>query len=189
MDITQLILDDHHEQRRLFAMIEEIDRTDTAALAALWTRLSALLDVHAEAEELFFYPEVLKLGTGAGGADSAAGETKDAIHDQNEIRDTAADVARHDVGSRDWFNAVDKANKANSEHMGEEEREGLTDFRRHASLELRHDLAYGSPRTMRVISRGRPGRQGSSEVHRLEPVGSTRRSRATWQFVPEPDRQ
>jgi hypothetical protein len=25
--------------------------------------------------------------------------------------------------------------------MAEEEREGLTDFRRHASLELRHDLA------------------------------------------------
>ena len=25
MDITQLILDDHHEQRRLFAIIEQID--------------------------------------------------------------------------------------------------------------------------------------------------------------------
>ena len=33
------------------------------------------------------------------------------------------------------------ANLANSDHMGEEEREGLTDFRRQASLQLRHDLA------------------------------------------------
>ncbi len=33
------------------------------------------------------------------------------------------------------------ANLANSDHMGEEEREGLTDFRRYASLQLRHDLA------------------------------------------------
>ena len=33
------------------------------------------------------------------------------------------------------------ANLANSDHMGEEEREGLTDFRRLASLQLRHDLA------------------------------------------------
>jgi hypothetical protein len=29
----------------------------------------------------------------------------------------------------------------NSDHMGEEEREDLADFRRHASLQVRHDLA------------------------------------------------
>ena len=54
MDITQLILDDHHEQRRLFAILEQIDRTDTAALSAVWTRLAAFLEVHAEAEEQIF---------------------------------------------------------------------------------------------------------------------------------------
>jgi hypothetical protein len=32
-------------------------------------------------------------------------------------------------------------NVANGDHMAEEEREGLTDFRREASLQLRHDLA------------------------------------------------
>jgi hypothetical protein len=65
MDITQLILDDHHEQRRLFAITEQIDRTDTAALTAVWTRLAAFLEVHAEAEEEHFYPELLRVGTGA----------------------------------------------------------------------------------------------------------------------------
>ena len=30
---------------------------------------------------------------------------------------------------------------ANSDHMGEEEREALADFRRHASLRTRHELA------------------------------------------------
>ena len=34
-----------------------------------------------------------------------------------------------------------KANEENSDHMGEEERQGLTDFRRTASLQTRHDLA------------------------------------------------
>ncbi len=34
-----------------------------------------------------------------------------------------------------------KANEANSDHMGEEEREDLTDFRRHAPWQLRHDIA------------------------------------------------
>ena len=32
-------------------------------------------------------------------------------------------------------------NVVNSKHMGEEERQGLTDFRLNADLDLRHDLA------------------------------------------------
>jgi hypothetical protein len=141
MDITQLILDDHHEQRRLFAILEQIDRGDTKALGAIWARLSAFLEVHAEAEERHFYPALLRVGTGAVGKPSADDETEDAIKDHNEIRDAVADVARHELGSDAWRAAVAGANKANSEHMGEEEREGLADFRGHADLALRHRLA------------------------------------------------
>ncbi len=141
MDITQLILDDHHEQRRLFAILEQIDRTDTAALTALWTRLAAFLELHAEAEEELFYPELLRVGAGAGGVDTPEAETEDAIGDHNDIRDAVAAVEGHQVGSDSWYDAVAKANEANSDHMAEEEREGLTDFRRHAGLQLRHDLA------------------------------------------------
>jgi hemerythrin superfamily protein len=141
MDITQLILDDHAEQRKLFAQIEQIDRSDTAALGAIWNRLKALLDSHAEAEERFFYPRLMQIGTGGGDADSAADETEDAIEDHNDIRDTGEAVDRHPVGSDEWFEAVNKCNAANSDHMAEEERQGLTDFRRHASLDERHELA------------------------------------------------
>ena len=141
MDITQLILDDHSEQRRLFAMIEQIDRTETEALTAIWKRLQALLDVHAEAEERFFYPHLLTVGTGGGDADSAEDETEDAIEDHNDIRDTGTAVDTHELGSNEWFEAVNACNKANSDHMGEEERQGLTDFRRNADLATRHDLA------------------------------------------------
>jgi hypothetical protein len=35
VDITQLILDDHHEQRRLFAILEQVGRTDTGVLSAV----------------------------------------------------------------------------------------------------------------------------------------------------------
>jgi Hemerythrin HHE cation binding domain len=140
VDITQLILDDHHEQRRLFAILEQIDRTNTATLSAVWDRLAVLLEVHAEAEEQLFYPELLRVGKGAGGVDPVD-ETEDAIGDHNDIRDAVAKVADHEVGSDGWYEAVAKANEANSDHMAEEEREGLTDFRRHAELQLRHDLA------------------------------------------------
>lgn len=146
MDITQLILDDHHEQRRLFAVLEQIDRADTDTLSAVWQRLAAFLDVHAGAEEEFFYPELLRLGKGAGGKDTPVDETKDAIHDHNEIRDAVAAVSGHEVGSDDWYEAVAAANAANGDHIAEEEREGLTDFRRHAGLQLRHDLAVAFAR-------------------------------------------
>ena len=141
MDITQLILDDHAEQRRLFAILEQIDDADTGSLAAVWDRLSTFLEVHAEAEERHFYPALLEWGRGADGKKSPEAETVDAIEDHNELRDAVAAVAGLKVGGAAWRKAVAKANHANSDHMGEEERQGLTDFRLRAPLQLRHDLA------------------------------------------------
>lgn len=141
MDITQLILDDHHEQRRLFAMLDEIDSRDTQTLEAIWARLSAFLEIHAEAEERIFYPALLRVGEGAGGKADAEDETEHAIRDHNKIRSAVMAVSRHAVGSPEWFAAVAAANKENGDHMAEEEREGLADFRRNADREMRHKLA------------------------------------------------
>lgn len=140
MDITQLILDDHHEQRRLFALLEQIDPADTANLGAVWGRLATFLDVHAEAEEQLFYPALLNLGKGVDDEHPVEEETEDAVSDHNDIRDAVAKAARLEVGSSQWYAAVAEANDANSDHMAEEEREGLTDVRRNTSLETRHDL-------------------------------------------------
>ena len=141
MDITQLILDDHAEQRRLFAILEQLDPADTESLSAVWDRLATFLELHAAAEEAIFYPALLRVGVRAGRAAGAEDETLDAIHDHNDIRDAVVAVAGHQVGTGSWYAAVAAANLANSDHMAEEEREGLTDFRRLASLQLRHDLA------------------------------------------------
>jgi hypothetical protein len=141
MDITQLILDDHQEQRRLFGIIEQIDRANTTALTAVWTRLATFLEVHARAEEVVFYPALLQIGEGEGGNASPTDETVDAIEDHNEIRNAVAAVTKHQVGTDAWYQAVTAANEANSDHMAEEEREGMTYFRRHVELQLRHDLA------------------------------------------------
>lgn len=140
MDITDLILNDHHEQRRLFAYLDDIERSDTEALGAVWTRLRILLEVHAEAEEQLFYPHLLKIGAGAGGED-VVGEVTDVIKDHNDIRDAAESSRAQEVGSDGWWQAVQNTNKANSDHMAEEEREDLVDFRRHADWKLRHDIA------------------------------------------------
>ena len=141
MDICTVILEDHDEQRRAFALLDEVDPHDAETLGPLWDRLAVLLEVHAEAEEKYFYPRLLKVGTGATDAPSASEETKDAIHDHNEIRDAVREVSRHEVASDDWWKAVTQARESNSDHMGEEEREALADFRRHADLQTRHEIA------------------------------------------------
>jgi Hemerythrin HHE cation binding domain len=141
LDITQLILDDHHEQRRLFAMLEQVDPARSDVLADLWARLAAFLELHAQAEEEIFYPELLLVSRRAGRLGTGEEETLDAIHDHNDIRDTIAAVAGHEAGTDGWYQAVAAVNVANGDHMAEEEREGLTDFRRFASLQRRHDLA------------------------------------------------
>ena len=141
MDITQLILDDHGEQRRLFAILEQIDDADRSTLAATWSRLAAFLELHAACEEETFYPALIRVGLRSGHATGVEDETLDAIKDHNEIRDAFTEVARYEVGTPAWRAAIARVNRANGNHMAEEEREGLTDFRLTASLGLRHDLA------------------------------------------------
>src|ERR1700709_2389977 len=99
MDITELILADHHEQRRAFARLDDVALDDTESLRLLWGDLAHFLEVHAAAEEAVFYPELLRL------ADTGGEETKDAIGDHNDIRDAVRDSARHEVGSDAWWKA------------------------------------------------------------------------------------
>jgi hypothetical protein len=140
VDITEIILEQHHQQRRMFALLDEMPRGDNEALSAMWDRLAAFLEVHAEGEEKYFYPQVLKLGKGNpdGGVHD---EVEDAVSDHNEIRDAVRKTQDHRVGTDTWWTAVWEARKANDDHMGEEEREDLLDFRRHADLQTRHDIA------------------------------------------------
>jgi hypothetical protein len=163
MDITQLILDDHYEQRRRFAIVEQIDPADGRALAEIWGRLAVFLEVHAAAEEEVFYPELVNLALGPAPLLSAEPETIDAIRDHNEIRDAIAAVTGLQVGSPAWRDAVAEVDRANGDHMAEEEREGLTDFRRRISLAERHSLGvafavfearnFAGVRTVGVVGR------------------------------------
>lgn len=104
MDLAELILSDHDEQRRMFAQLDDVDPADTAALGSLWTRLSAMLEVHALAEERSLHPELLALGRG----DRAA--------DHDDIRDGILEAERHEVGSEPWWRGVHATRAANDRH-------------------------------------------------------------------------
>jgi hypothetical protein len=138
-DITALILDDHDTFRRGFAALDELQSPDVdpadceSKLAAVWDPLADLLDVHAVAEEKIFYPQLLRKGDEGDAVD----ETVDAVGDHNDIRDAVHAAAKFPPGSQDWWEQVNKARVANTEHMGEEEDEALADFRRNTTREQR----------------------------------------------------
>lgn len=137
-DITMLILNDHNWFREQFARLDYLQARSSVTAESLdrvWRPLADKLDVHALIEEKIFYPQLLQRG-----ADDPEGETLDAIGDHNDIRDGVRDANDAEIGSDDWWAAVDRARAANDEHMGEEEREGLSDFRRHAPAGLREAL-------------------------------------------------
>jgi Hemerythrin HHE cation binding domain len=137
-DITTLILGDHEWFREQFARLDYLQAPRQAkpdALLRVWRPLADKLDVHAYIEEKIFYPQLLRRGV-----DDPVGETLDAIGDHNDIRDGVRDANAADVGSAEWWAAVGRTRQANDEHMGEEEREGLSDFRRNAPVGLREAL-------------------------------------------------
>ena len=105
MDITQSILDDHPEQRRLFAMLEQIDRPTPRRWRSSGRGSATLLDPHAEAEEAIFYPALLELGTAAPSTTEDEEEPR-RHHDHNEIRDAMAEVEGDrpapTAGTRRW---------------------------------------------------------------------------------------
>jgi Hemerythrin HHE cation binding domain len=155
-DITELILADHDWFREQFAKLDYLQAqtpVNRSALQRVWRPLGDKLDVHAYIEEKIFYPQLLKRG-----ADDPEGETLDAIGDHNDIRDGVRDANAARVGTEEWWAAVGRTRAANDDHMGEEEREGLSDFRRHAPVGLREALGrqYSEFMTGHPTTKGLP---------------------------------
>src|ERR1700678_1554334 len=137
-DITMLILADHEWFREQFAKLDYLQvqtPVNQRGLERGWRPLADKLDVHAYIEEKIFYPQLLARGT-----DDPEGETLDAIGDHNDIRDGVRDANAARIATEEWWAAVGRTRLANDDHMGEEEREGLSDFRRHAPIGLREAL-------------------------------------------------
>lgn len=133
-----LILEDHDWFREQFARLDELQAqtpVNQRALIRVWRPLADKLDVHAYIEEKIFYPQLLTRG-----GDDAEGETLDAIGDHNDIRDGVRAANAAGVASDEWWAAVGRTRVANDDHMAEEEREGLADFRRNAPIGLRESL-------------------------------------------------
>jgi Hemerythrin HHE cation binding domain len=177
-DITRLILADHDWFREQFAKLDELQAqtpVQNAALNRVWRPLADKLDVHAYIEEKIFYPQLLQRGSA-----DAEGETLDAIGDHNDIRDGVRAANAAPVGTEQWWAAVGRTRLANDDHMSEEERQGLSDFRRHAPIGLREALGqqYAEFMHQHPTTKGLPivDRDPKRYVENLE---NTPRSRPT----------
>lgn len=177
-DITMLILADHDWFRERFAELDYLQAqtpVDSVALARVWRRLADKLDLHAYIEEKIFYPQLLKRGS-----DDAEGETLDAIGDHNDIRDGVRAANGCRVGTDDWWAAVGRTRVANDDHMAEEEREGLSDFRRNAPIGLREALGrqYSEFMTQHPTTEGVPitDRDPERYVEEVEGTGPPKRT-------------
>lgn len=133
-DITHLILDDHDAFRRQFAQLDDL-RDDPGQAGPIFAGLAAFLEMHASAEEEHFYPALLKKG-----GEDGEEETDDAIGDHDDIRDGSRRAVDAEVGSEQWWQAVDDTRAANTEHMSEEEDGALAIARRTISREERERL-------------------------------------------------
>ncbi|HET9689998.1 MAG TPA: hemerythrin domain-containing protein [Acidimicrobiales bacterium] len=133
-DICDLILDQHDTQRRRFAELDELRSAGPDALAQAWAPLATFLELHAAAEEQVFYPKLLDAGR------HATDETDDAISDHNKIRDAVRASRDREVDTDEWWEAVDEARAQNGDHMAEEERGALADYRSNTSAETRTAL-------------------------------------------------
>ena len=136
-DITEMILDDHDWFRRRFLLLAELhdDASRTDEAAKVWDELARHLEVHASAEEEHFYPSMARRAD-----DEDASATEDAVGDHDQIRDASRKAFEHEVGSEEWWSAIDECDKANNHHMSEEESDDLAPFRRVTSLAFRQEL-------------------------------------------------
>jgi Hemerythrin HHE cation binding domain len=136
-DITEMILDDHDWFRRRFLLLAELrdDASRVDEAGKVWDELARHLEVHASAEEEHFYPSMARRAD-----DEEASATEDAVGDHDDIRAAARKSFDQEIGSEDWWSAIEECDQANNHHMAEEETDDLEPFRRVTSLAFRQEL-------------------------------------------------
>ena len=115
-DVVELIIDDH----RLFERLMHQVRDETQDRAGLRSMLSNILVAHAEAEEKYVYPGLVK-------SDAIEGEDAEhSEHEHHEINEALLGLLEvEDTASEDFGDAVEELTKALTHHLYEEEREIL----------------------------------------------------------------
>jgi hypothetical protein len=135
-DVVELILADH----RLFEDLLHLLRDKTQDRAAVRAALADVLVAHAEAEERYVYPTLVRQRA----VDEE--EVEHGRHEHLEGHERLLDLLEvQDLQSEDFDEAIEELTKALAHHLDEEEREILnparTDVPEAIRLKLGHNFA------------------------------------------------
>ncbi len=131
-DIVELVLEDHHTVAALFDKLQAATSADDQI--ALYAQVKDALERHASAEEKVLYPRVRKE------VPDGKEESKDAIEEHDQIRESLKEVEEHDAGSELFTLAVAQLVATTKHHVGVEESELLPDFRKNGDATERDEL-------------------------------------------------
>ena len=131
-DIIELVLADHHAVAALFDKLQAATGADDRA--ALFAQVKDALEHHASAEEKVLYPRVRKE------VPDGREESKDAIEEHDQIRESLKEVEEHDAGTELFSLAVTQLVATTKHHVGVEETELLPDFRKNSEAGEREEL-------------------------------------------------
>ena len=131
-DIIDLVLQDHRAVEKLFVELQAA--TGASDQSKLFVQIRDSLEGHASAEEKVLYPRVRK--------DIAEGndESKDAIEEHDQIRESLKEVEEHEAGTELFMLAVAQLVATTKHHVGVEEAELLPDFRNNSEESEREAL-------------------------------------------------
>jgi hemerythrin superfamily protein len=120
-DIIDLVLHDYRTIEELFDTLQAA--SGESDQSALFAQVKEALEAHASAEEKVLYPQVRK------DVPEVREESKDAIEEHAQIRESPKKVEEHEAGTELFVLAVAQLVATTRPHVGVEETELLPDFR------------------------------------------------------------
>jgi hypothetical protein len=176
-DITAVILADHEWFREQFAKLDELQAAtwsqSRGALEKVWRPLADRLDVHAYIER-----NLLSAVAEAGADDPVGKRSMRSVITTTSVTVCETPTRRWSAPANGGRQSV-APGEANDDHMAEEEREGLSDFRRHAPIGLREALGRQFSEFMAAhpTTRGLPIADRDPQTH-VDNIGTESRRAA-----------
>ena len=132
MEITELLINDHHEVNQLFGRFSRASKPET--LDELAKQIIHELSVHAAIEEQFVYPVVrVKVANGSRMADHG-------IEEHHEVKQLLVELEKGDASTAGFAETMKKVASAVHDHVGDEEGEVLPALREATGDGLRDKL-------------------------------------------------
>jgi len=127
MDVLIFLKQDHDEAKQMF---KKLEKAEGAEASRLWTQLRAMLSLHEELEETYFYPELKEVAA-----------TEDLVlegYQEHHVMDLLIEeISRLKPSAEEWTPKISVLQENTEHHIEEEEGELFPKVRKIWDLERR----------------------------------------------------